>query len=467
MNKDQVRHEETRYRILTEVGQQITSILDINELLEQVVRLIQKTLGYYHVGIGLIEGEDVVYRLGAGALWDNPNFQFKPARLKVGSEGVTGWVAATGEAALVPDVTRDSHYVWMQGSQTRSELTVPITVKGRIIGVLDVQSERLDDFDQTDTELMKALANQTGIAIENAHLFTEAQRLLKQTEERNAELASINSLQLGLASKLDIKGIYELVGEQLRGIFGVHNIVIYSFDHARQLVVDEYAVEKGMRYEIPPQKMTVLHKEIIETGETLFIQENAKGFFEKRKHAMPAGEMPRSMIVVPFKSQGRVAGMIGLFDIDKEFAFKESDVRLMETLTNSMVVALESARLFAETQRLLKETEQRANKLAIINSVQQGLASKLDIQSIYDLVGDHFRDIFNAQVVMISSYDQQSNTVEHRYAIERGERVYSSGSHPPGGFRSKIIQTRQPVMVNTNVAEEAARLGQPTLPATR
>src|SRR5512143_2678654 len=125
--------EDTHFRILTEVSQQITSILDINELLEQIVRLIQRTFNYYHVGIGLIEGDEVVYRVGAGVLWDDPNsnFQFKPNRLKVGSEGLTGWVAHTGEPGLAPDVTRDPHYVWMEGSVTRSELIVPINVKGK------------------------------------------------------------------------------------------------------------------------------------------------------------------------------------------------------------------------------------------------------------------------------------------------------------------------------------------------
>ena len=68
-----------------------------------------------------------------------------------------------------------------------------------------------------------------------------------------------------------------------------------------------------------------------------------------------------------------------------------------------MTVALENARLFDETQRLLKETEQRAAELAIINSVQEGLASKLDMQAIYDLVGDKIRAIFDAQALHISS----------------------------------------------------------------
>jgi len=178
MQKEHLKQDaNVRFRILTEVSQQIASILEIDDLLTRIVRLIQQTFGYYHVGIGLIEEDDVVYRVGAGRLWDDPGFQFKPARLKVGSEGITGWVAGTGEVALVPDVMQDPRYVWMQGSRTRSELTVPITVKGRTIGVLDAQSEQLDGFDQTDVEMILALANQAGIAIENVRLHEQAKHV--------------------------------------------------------------------------------------------------------------------------------------------------------------------------------------------------------------------------------------------------------------------------------------------------
>ena len=247
MHRDHARREEARFRILTEVSQQITSILDINELLERVVRLIQQAFGYYHVGIGLVEGDEIVYRVGAGDLWDDPNFQFKPARLKIGSEGITGWVASTGEAALVPDVTRDSRYVWMQGSLTRSELTVPITVKGRTIGVLDAQSELLDDFDQTDAELLQAIAGQTGIAIENARLFVETQRHLEETEKRANRLTIINSLQQGLASKLDVQSIYDLVGEKFRDIFGAQVVMVSSYDSKSDTVEHCYCIERGKR----------------------------------------------------------------------------------------------------------------------------------------------------------------------------------------------------------------------------
>ncbi len=119
-----------------------------------------------------------------------------------------------------------------------------------------------------------------------------------------------------------------------------------------------------------------------------------------------------------------------------------------------------------EITNLRNQLSQREAELAIINSVQLGLAERLDVQSIYNLVGDKIRDIFQAQVVMISTYDQPTETIEHRYAIERGERIIAPGHFPIRGFRITVVETRQPVLVNTNVAEQAARLGQPTLPGT-
>ena len=120
----------------------------------------------------------------------------------------------------------------------------------------------------------------------------------------------------------------------------------------------------------------------------------------------------------------------------------------------------------ADVSELRYQLTQREAQLQIINSVQLGLSQHLDVQAIYDLVGDKIRDIFHAQIVMISTYDSQSQTIEHRYAIERGERIYAPGRHPIRGFRVWVVETRQPVLVSTNVAELAARLGQPTLPGT-
>ncbi len=165
-----------QFRVIAEVGRRIALILDIDEVFEQVVTLVQEAFDYYHVSIGLVEDDEVVYRIGAGRLWGGRPFEGAPARLRVGKEGISGWVAATGKPLLVPDVRQDPHYVWMQPSETRSELAVPIVVKSKVVGVLDVQSDRLNAFDDTDVAVLQSLAHQIGAAIENARLYDQAQR---------------------------------------------------------------------------------------------------------------------------------------------------------------------------------------------------------------------------------------------------------------------------------------------------
>lgn len=95
-----------------------------------------------------------------------------------------------------------------------------------------------------------------------------------------------------------------------------------------------------------------------------------------------------------------------------------------------------------ENEQLKLQLKQREAELAILTGVQLRLADRLEVQAIYDLVGDQIRTIFDPDVVMLSTYDPLTNTVEHRYAIEMGQRIYAPGHLPPGGFRSQVVEKR-------------------------
>ena len=101
---------------------------------------------------------------------------------------------------------------------------------------------------------------------------------------------------------------------------------------------------------------------------------------------MPGTDQSLSAVTVPIVVGDRRVGTITMENHEREHAFGESEVRLLTTIASSMGVALQSARLFDETQRLLKETEQRNAELAVINSIQQGMAGSLDFNGIVDLV---------------------------------------------------------------------------------
>jgi transcriptional regulator with GAF, ATPase, and Fis domain len=163
---------------------------------------------------------------------------------------------------------------------------------------------------------------------------------------------------------------------------------------------------------------------------------------------------------VPVIAGGEVIGVVDLQNLDREHAYSEADVSLLTTLASSLGVALENARLF-------EETNQRASELALINSVQQGLASKLDFQAIIDLVGDKNQDIFDAQVVSINLYDRKTDTISFRHGIERGVRYYDSPMKlGEGGFTPHAIHTRQPLAINEDGAGRAVELGATAIGST-
>src|SRR5258708_412059 len=182
---------------------------------------------------------------------------------------------------------------------------------------------------------------------------------------------------------------------------------------------------------------------------------------------VPGSQMERSLIYVPLVAGDQARGLIGLMDMEREYAFGDSDVRLLQTLANSMSVALENARLFDETQRLLKETEQRNAELAIINSVQAALAAELNIQGIYDAVGDKIREIFGNRDMGIRVYDPRTGLIHYPYAYEKGRRI-SLDSHQltETGFAAHVLRTRETLVVNENMADTIARYGSVSLPGT-
>src|SRR5690606_23028414 len=114
--------------------------------------------------------------------------------------------------------------------------------------------------------------------------------------------------------------------------------------------------------------------------------------------------------------------------------------------------------LFGETNRLLDETRQRAAELEIISSVGRALAAQLDMQAIYDVVGDALRDVFDAQVVQVASYDRETDLVRWRYNVEKGERHYPA-PNPATGFSGHILLTGEPLLINRDVERRAAELG--------
>ncbi|MEW5941992.1 MAG: GAF domain-containing protein, partial [Chloroflexota bacterium] len=274
----------------------------------------------------------------------------------------------------------------------KSALYVPMIAVDEVRGVISLQNmDRENSFSPSDVRLLETLASSLSAALENARLLNETQRLFQAEQQRVAELAVINTLQAALAAKLDIPLIYETVGDKLREIFNIESVTIYSANIVTEMLHYEYAFENGRRWEIPPRPFTSVHRhvigQIIKTNKPFVVNERFVEFASQFPDFQRAqGNVPKSFVAVPIILHGDVVVGLALQNMEVENYFSESSIRLLETLANAMSVALENARLLDETQRLLRETEQRNTELEAIRRASIDLASNLDYVTVLDSI---------------------------------------------------------------------------------
>ena len=335
-----------------------------------------------------------------------------------------------------------------------SYIGVPLLAGDKLIGRVSLQDERPFMYNEKDLRLLDTLANSMSIALENARLFAEMQHLLEEAEQRNAELAVINSVQQGLAEQVDIQGIYDLVGEKVQEIFSAQGVMIIIHDPEHDIIRTPYLFEMGERYYLPDRPISDRIRKLNYSYEPLLFN-TVDEWQAGGLHQIEGTAVMQSYLGVPLVLGETIMGAINLQD-ERPYHFDESDIRLLTTLANSMSIALENARLFDETQNLLRESQQRNAELAVINSVQQGLASKLELKGIYELVGERIRDIFDAQAVMIATYDHSQGLVYLKYLYEKGERFVFSGGQPFNKLSRHLISSRQTMVINRDAAEVGA-----------
>ncbi len=378
--------------------------------------------------------------------------------------GLSSKVIATGQplmaCTLEEEIAHGAYFppeIIAKGSGffSQSWLGVPIIANEQVLGLVALADARVDAFNESHLRLLQTLSANMGVALENARLFDETQRLLKETEQRNGELAIINHVQQELVSKLDLPAIYELIGEKVREVFGAQVVDIVAYEPTTNLIAMPYSYEKGDRSVISPREPYGFRLHVMNTREPLLINENFIQLAAQHNNPLLTGEWPKSALFVPLLVDDQAKGIISIQDLDRENAYSASDVRLLQTLANSMSVALENARLFDETQRLLQETEQRAAELAAVNAVSTALVGELDLNALIHLVGEQTRTLFKADIAYVALLDETGTMIN--FAYTHGEEL--TPIHYGEGLTSKIIQTNKPLLINEKLDEQAVEIG--------
>ena len=373
------------------------------------------------------------------------------------ARGTTAYVLRTGEPQLLLQETmlelaaRGEIEIVGADSAESSWLGVPLKSEGRTVGVLVVQSyTREVTYTENDKQLLAFVGQHVGAALSRA-------RAIEETRRRNAELAIINSVQAAVAGQHEVQALYDVVGDRLRDIFDAQVVDIGVYDEAADVLRFPYTIERGVRLSDDPMPVVGFRRHVMETREPLLVNADLEREAERLGNPPTrVGEPAKSWLGVPFIAAGKARGVISLQNLDHEHAFTDSEKRLLATLAGSLSVALDNARLMDESRR-------RVAELATVNSVGKALAAHLELDALIDLVGDRVRETFDADIVYVALHDEPFARIEFPYYHEAGERQPQPSMKYGEGITSKILQSREPLLINQSLEDqEVAFLGTPS-----
>lgn len=286
-------------------------------------------------------------------------------RLKVG-QGITGWVAETGVAQRLGNVVRDRRYVRVQRG-LRSELAVPMKIGGQVIGVISVDSTKLNHFTAEDEALLSSLAAQSARVIHTTRLFEETRR-------RADELELISEVSRGLSSTLDLREVLAQAVEQTARVCRAAIVSVFLVgDDARRL---DMAACHGGSDHYRQQPAVPLRGSLLGR-----IIEGRKSAVVPDVHAENAGSEffidpgVNSLLAVPLISKDKALGILCVY-AGRGRAFDAHDKRLLESLARSAALAIENAR--AHRRMLAAEEALRgAEKFSMLGELAAGLAHEI------------------------------------------------------------------------------------------
>jgi len=217
--------------VLQEATEMILSSMDVDTVLHQILLIVRNYFGVANCAVFLLDpvSNELYCRAHNGY---SEEFA-RDSRIKVGAEGITGWVAQHKTPKYVPNVSKEPAYVAADAS-VRSELALPLIVRDEVLGVLSIGSQHLDYFNDSMVGLLALFASQSAVAVENARLYTSERRRMRQIE-------LINLIARSATAANDVEQLLSNLADLIEDTFDASGVCLLLRDHEGQLAMRAYA----------------------------------------------------------------------------------------------------------------------------------------------------------------------------------------------------------------------------------
>ena len=371
--------------LVREVSAQIANVMNVDQLARRVTDLIQQTFHYYYVAIFTLQTDSTSLRFRASAMPQQTGAPRKgrrkkqlPLQVELG-QGLVGLVAASGEQILVDDVSNDSRFRFIDAlPETRSEVAIPLKLKDRMLGVLDVQSDQAHAFHPNDLLILEALADTIARAVEGARLYNAVQR-------RAEQLALVAEVSKSVSSSLELRILMENVSSLIHDRFGYPYVHLFTVHPNRRLI--EYQAGSGSRsqdlagYTLSLDDEQGIISWVARQGKTV-LANDVKEDAHYRASPLPP-EDTNSELCVPLLYDDIVVGVLDI-QSDRLNAFTEDDRFIFEAVADNIATAIHNADLYHSEQwrrqvgDSLREVAGLISADASVDDVLEAILAELD-----------------------------------------------------------------------------------------
>lgn len=338
------RHEQLL--LVRSVIAQVANVHDIDQLCQQVTSLILESFHFYHVSIFTLEAgrQDLIMRTNVTRGLENEHPLVYTVEM---GQGIIGSVAQTGEEQIAQDVKEHPHYRYFDKlNQTRSEAALPLKVDNRVLGVLDVESDRREAFHENDILVLHALADGIALAIDGARLYNEQKR-------RADQITAVIDVTHILTSILDLDRLLEEVVQLIQLRFNYQYVHLFSVHPGRRKVF--YLAGSGKRseqmrlldYTFDLDAPVGIIPYTARTGHTYLANDVSLDPVYLPSDLPP--DDTQAELAIPLKFGDEVLGVLDLQN-DRVDAFSPGDVSLLEALSASIAIAYHNASLYRSEQ---------------------------------------------------------------------------------------------------------------------
>ena len=336
---DQERKRAQQLEIIGQVTRQVMATLKLDDLFPQIVHLIRESFGYYHVVIYTADRERQTVTFQASS---SVGGQAVAVEVKWG-EGLIGWVAAHGDPVLVNDVDQDSRYRCVETlEETRSELAVPLLLEGELVGVLDVQSDRLNAFGPDDLFILETLGAQIALAIHRARLY--------EMEQQQAWLSTALLQVAESASRLsDLDEVLTSIVRLVPLLAGVQRCGLLIWDPERETFIPSQSYGLAPECREAFERME-LSGESAPALELVRLDRRPLVLNVTRDHPLLPQKLLEilqclEIVLLPLIAQGEFLGIMMACDIEQGHASSKRMLPLLTGITNQAATVLQNARL--------------------------------------------------------------------------------------------------------------------------